>query len=460
MVGPGVEMPSADESENELRAAIERRLTATRDKTLALVADLPDEIFYGQPANVMGVPAWDIGHIGFFEHRWLVDALGGDPVDAEQASLYDPFEHPRSERGELDLPERKGLRSYLSDVRERALEVLGRVELAGDGRLTRDGFVHDMIVRHEDQHRENVLVTLNLYGETPTLESAPDGPVDIEGAYRPSQPEATPDPGADVDGMVEVPACTFELGVDPQVGTYDNEWSAHEVEVDAFEIDRAPVTNAEYRVFMQDGGYDEDEHWSEDGWMIRQALDVETPMGWTKIDGEWFVRRAGRLEPLPEDEPVMHVSYYEAQAYANWANKRLPTEAEFEAAASLDPDTGEKRRFPWGPEAWQPRRGNLGQRTHRPAPVGTYPEGASPLGVHQLVGDIWEWTSSTFDPYPGFEAYPYPEYSEEHFGKNYRVLRGGSWATEPSYAHSTFRNWHQPDHQQLFAGFRCARDAS
>lgn len=455
MPGPGVRMPSAAEDPDALTTRIRERLQGTRSKTLELMAALPDAKLHGQPEQTMGVLAWDVGHIGFFEHRWLVDALGGDPVQPGTAKLFDPFEHPRSERGQLDLPDRKALRGYLDEVRQEALAILDERDLAADERLTLDGFVHDMIIRHEDQHRETMLGTLSLYGRTPVLEDAAT-PARVDEAFEPPDREPKPEGKTVVDGMVEHPGGAVQIGLDLAVGTYDNEWPAHEVELEPFRIDRAPVTNREYLVFIEDGGYEDQSCWSEDGWMIRQALDLAYPKHWRRTDDGWVTREYDRALLLPLDQPVVHVSYYEAEAYAAWAGKRLPTEAEWEAAASIDPATGEKHRFPWGDAAWTPERANLGQRTYGPAPVGAYPEGASPIGCHQMVGDVWEWTSTVFTGYPGFEAFPYDEYSKAHFDTGYQVLRGGSWATEPSCAQATFRNWHQPDHQQIFAGFRCA----
>jgi iron(II)-dependent oxidoreductase len=165
---------------------------------------------------------------------------------------------------------------------------------------------------------------------------------------------------------------------------------------------------------------------------------------------------------LPADEPVQHVCWHEADAYARWAGKRLPTEPEWEKAASWPPDGGggaTKRRYPWGNTDPTPELANLGQRHFGPAPAGAYPAGASAYGVEQLVGDVWEWTSSDFEAYPGFSSFPYREYSEVFFGSGYKVLRGGSWATDPVAVRTTFRNWDLPMRRQIFAGFRCARDA-
>ncbi len=165
-----------------------------------------------------------------------------------------------------------------------------------------------------------------------------------------------------------------------------------------------------------------------------------------------------RVEPIPGDLPVVNVGFYEAEAYARWAGKRLPTEAEWEKAALWDPEAGQARPYPWGDAPPDRTRANLDQLAFAPSPIGAYPEGASAYGVEQLLGDVWEWTSSHFQPYPGFEAFPYEEYSKIFFGTDYRVLRGGSWATRPSVARGTFRNWDYPIRRQIFAGFRCVQD--
>jgi len=169
--------------------------------------------------------------------------------------------------------------------------------------------------------------------------------------------------------------------------------------------------------------------------------------------------RFGVTEPVPPAEPVMHVSWYEAQAYAAWAGRRLPTEAEWEKAARFDPATGLTRRYPWGNASPGASLANLGQRFLRPAPAGSYPAGAAPCGARQLIGDVWEWTSSDFLPYPGFAAWPYREYSEVFFGPDYKVLRGGSFAVSPVACRGTFRNWDYPIRRQIFSGFRTARSA-
>jgi gamma-glutamyl hercynylcysteine S-oxide synthase len=206
-------------------------------------------------------------------------------------------------------------------------------------------------------------------------------------------------------------------------------------------------------------GYQDARWWSPAGWAHLQRTGITAPRFWEREDGGWVRTRFGVREAVPPAEPVVHVSFHEAQAYAAWAGKRLPTEAEWEKAARFDPATGRSRRYPWGDEDPTPEHANLGQRHLRPAEVGAYPAGASPLGVEQLIGDVWEWTSSDFAGYPGFEVFPYPEYSRVFFGPTYKVLRGGSFGTDAVACRGTFRNWDHPIRRQIFSGFRCARDA-
>jgi iron(II)-dependent oxidoreductase len=259
---------------------------------------------------------------------------------------------------------------------------------------------------------------------------------------------------------VRIPAGPFVMGTDDDPWAYDNERPAHVVDLAAFWIDTAPVTNGQYLEFVEDGGYDERRWWNDEGWAWRHESpeDHAHPQFWRRRGpGAWTRRRFGFEEDLPPGEPVQHVCWHEATAYASWAGKRLPTEAEWEKAASWAPD-GHKRRYPWGDGA-DPDLANLGQHHFRPAPVGAYPDGASAWGVEQLVGDVWEWASSDFVAYPGFRSFPYREYSEAFFDSGYKVLRGGSWATAPCAVRTTFRNWDLPIRRQIFAGFRCARDA-
>jgi len=250
------------------------------------------------------------------------------------------------------------------------------------------------------------------------------------------------------------------MGTSSEPWALDNERPAHQVHVPPFFIDTTPVTNAAYQAFIADGGYDDPRWWTPAGWDHRQRTGLAAPMAWRREGGEWVRTAFGVTAPAAPAEPVLHVCWYEADAYARWAGRRLPTEAEWEKAARFDPASGRSRRFPWGDDAPTAERANLGQRHLRPAPAGSYPDGSAPCGARQLIGDVWEWTSSDFLPYPGFRAWPYREYSEVFFGPEYKVLRGGSFAVSPVACRGTFRNWDYPVRRQIFAGFRTARSAA
>jgi iron(II)-dependent oxidoreductase len=317
--------------------------------------------------------------------------------------------------------------------------------------------VYGMVVQHEHQHDETMLATLQLMKAPPYpgAVAAQDG--------RPARASVGHPAGAGDE--VLVPGGEFVMGTDTDPWAYDNERPGFTVDVPAFRIDRFPITNGQYLAFIEDRGYGARKWWTDGGWEWRRTAGIEAPQFWRRSGrSSWTRLRFGIEEELPLDQPVQHVCWFEADAYARWAGKRLPTEAEWEKAASWPSPSARlseraKRRFPWGDRPWSPALANLGQRRFGPAPIGSYPRGASPCGAEQMVGDVWEWTSSDFGPHPGFESFPYKEYSEVFFGPTYKVLRGGSWATHPTAIRTTFRNWDFPIRRQLFAGFRTARDA-
>jgi iron(II)-dependent oxidoreductase len=357
--------------------------------------------------------------------------------------MYDAFKNPRRERIKLPLLNREQSAAYLAHVRAAALENLRRADLSGKDPLTRGGFVFEMIIQHEYQHDETMLATLQLM--------APPG-------YRPHLPSTRPSL-AEVPEMVLVEAGPFVMGTDDRTVAYDNERPAHEVDVPAYWIDAGPVTNGAYRAFVEDAGYRRVDLWSPAGQRWLAESGAGSPQFWEARDGDWWVNRFGHWQPLNPREPVQHVCFYEAEAFARWAGKRLPTEAEWEKAASWEPRAGKKRRYPWGNDPPTPERANLDQLSFGPMEVGAYPQGVSPYGCHQMIGDVWEWVDTDFAGYPGFVAWPYKEYSEVFFGDEYKMLRGGSWAVRPGVIRATFRNWDFPIRRQIFSGFRCARDA-
>jgi iron(II)-dependent oxidoreductase len=371
-------MRGTAEVTGSVKERVAAELDAARTRTSAVLEPLSDEQLAAQVSPLMSPLVWDLAHIGHFEELWISRRLGGaSPIHPAADDTYDAFAHVREERPSLELLDPGAARAYLDDVRARSLAVLERVELDGDDPLLRDGFAFGLVIQHEQQHVETMLQTIQLSG----WEHEGGGPAPIAGNA----------------GDVLMEAGPFVLGTDDEPWSYDNERPAHEAATGSFRIDLEPVSNGDYAAFLADGGW------------------PEPPLSWERDGNAWLRRCFGRLEPVPHAEPVQHVSWDEASAYAALAGKRLPTEVEWERAAKL--------------------------------------------GALRGVGSVWEWTSSCFAGYPGFRAFPYPEYSEVFFGSDHRVLRGASWATSPAVSRVTFRNWDLPIRRQIFAGFRCARDA-
>jgi iron(II)-dependent oxidoreductase len=371
-------------SPSEPAVALER----ARRRTEELLERLSDDELTRQISPVQSPLVWDLAHIAHFEELWLVRQRGGRAVLTDYDDLYDAFAHSRPERGRLPLLPPRAARAYMREVRD---AVLSR-----DDGLSLDRALVAMVVQHEVQHRETMAQTLALAGLP-----GPD-------PQRPPEVEAS--------GSVLVGGGSFTLG-GAGLWSYDNERPAHSVDLPPFRIDRALVTNGDYAAFVDGGGYDDRAAWSEEGWGWRKAERVEAPLYWQLDDGRRSHRRFDVVEPLRQREPVQHVSCYEAEAYARWAGKRLPTEPEWEAAVKT-----------------------------------------SGAAIEHARGAVWQWTASLFEAYPGFRPFPYREYSEPFFGGEYRVLRGGSWCTDPVVARVTFRNWDLPQRRQIFAGLRCAAD--
>ena len=385
-------------------------MAEARERTLLLVEPLADEQLNTVYSPILSPLAWDLGHIANFEELWLVQGVGGrEPMDGELGRFYDAIENPRKTRNQLPILRGNELRTYMEGVRERTLEVLDAVALA-DTRdpLLEGGFVYEMLLAHEHQHNETMLQLLQM----------------VDG-YEPVRVDASvaAEPVSEGPEMVAVEAGSYEIGAGAEGFAYDNERPRHAVELDGFEIDRTPVTNAAYAQFVSETG-------------------AEPPMYWERDGDGWVSARFGRRERLDPRHPVVHVDWHGADAFARWAGKRLPTEFEWEAAAS-----GADRE-----------RANLDLLGFGTTAAGAYGDAAAECGAVQMLGDVWEWTSSEFAAYPGFSAFPYPEYSEVFFGETYKVLRGGAWATRRDVIRPSFRNWDLPERSQIFSGLRCVRD--
>lgn len=427
------------------------QLEAARARTHALVAGLSESDLTNQHSVLMSPLAWDLGHIAQFEEQWLLPASAHAPADV--IALYDAMATPRRDRAKLALPPVSAVLERMRAVRaqvEQSFARAGRDNAAS--RLPAGDYSLPLVIQHELQHQETMLQALALREDLP---------------YRPSFLDPKPVAAhADVHfERVLIPGGRFTMGTHDRTWAYDNERPAHTLEVPSFLLDRAPVTNAAYLAFILEGGYQRRDLWTPAGWSWLQESHCTWPAHW-KVAGASKPRslsdfRAcvfGCLEPLAPAGIVSHVSWYEADAFARWAGGRLPTEAEWEKAAAWDATAQRARRYPWGDEL-ESSHANLGQARLAPTTAHAYPAGESAAGCLQMLGDVWEWTDTWFNGYPGFEAFPYREYSEVFFGEEYRVLRGGSFATHPLVARNTFRNWDYPQRRQIFAGFRCAWSA-
>ncbi len=386
----------------DAKAAIADRLAEARSRTHALIEPLDEAQLNRVYSPLLSPLAWDLGHIANFEELWLVQTIGErEPLHGELGRLYDAIENPRRSRNELPILRDAELRSYLAEVRERALEVLDEVDISAGAEdpLLRDGFVYELLIAHEQQHNETMLQLLQMVEgyELPdafgSVGHLSPGQAPGQLARRFEYPPVREVPHAPTS--IRFPGDQYEIGAPATGFAYDNERPRHTVELAPFEIDSLPVTNREYAQFVAETG-------------------GEAPLYWEREGEGWVDTAMGRREPVEPAQPVIHVSWHEADAYARWAGKRLPSEHEWEAAhPQLDG-----------------------------------------------VGQVWEWTASDFLAYPGFEAFPYREYSEVFFGDTYKVLRGGSWATHPDLMRPSFRNWDLPQRRQIFSGFRCARELS
>ena len=426
-----------------------RWVEQSRGLTLALIEDLSNEQLLGKLAATVNPMIWHVGHISWFQEKWVLRHLGGlPPLRPDVDALYDSFEVAHEIRWELDMPGREGTASYALEVMENVLE-----RIAGQTPGEADTYFNRLSVFHEDMHNEAMIYDRQTQGlpEPPLLRESRGAVTPMEG-------------GGALPGDVEVRGDdAFLLGGSRDMPyVFDNEKWAHPVKVAAFRISRAPVTNGEFAGFVEAGGYENPGHWSIAGQLWLRKSRARRPLYWRKAGGGgWRIRSYDGHAPLAEHHPVIHVSWYEAEAYCNWAGRRLPSEAEWELAAATAPAAGGgleagKRRFPWGDQAPTPGHANLDRAVGGTLPVSALPEGDSGHGCRQMLGNIWEWTGDGFYPFPGFVVDPYKEYSAPWFGYQ-KVLKGGSWATRGRMVRNTWRNFFMPNRCDIFAGFRtCA----
>jgi ergothioneine biosynthesis protein EgtB len=421
---------------------LRQMLQAARTRTLALAQDLTGSQWLGPRLAIVNPPLWEIGHLGWFQEHWCLRYRGERAPAASQLpaadALYDSAAVPHATRWDLPLPDIDSTLDYLERVLEQVLE-----RIACEGPTDDVRYFAQLAAFHEEMHCEAFTYTRQTLGYP---------------APRLADSEAAPNAGA-YPGDAEIAGGDFMLGALPgdAAFVFDNEKWAHPVRVPGFRIARAAVTNAEFAAFVDDHGYRRPELWSEAGWRWRESTGAEGPVYWRKQSGEWMTRRYDAWTPLRPHAAVVHVNWFEAEAWCRWAKRRLPTEAEWEAAASTVPAAANiKRTFPWGDAPYGAGHANLFGVLGSPADVAAFPEGDSAWGCRQMFGNVWEWTADWFEPYPGYLRDPYKEYSEPWFG-DHKVLRGGCFATSPGLLRNTWRNFYTPDRRDVFAGFRtCA----
>ena len=423
-------------------------LQDARQRTYELVDGLSAEQLMGPRMGTVNPLRWEIGHVAYFYEYFILrelygeeSILGNDRADA----LYDSINIPHDTRWDLPLLSLEETKAYMQGVLDKLCERLPE-GLASEA----DSFIYQFGVFHEDMHTEAFLWgRQTLAYPTPKFANAIDTTtLRSAGAH---------------SGFVDVPGGKFRLGAEADADfMFDNEKLAHDIEVNAFSIAKAPVTNIEFVEFIAAGGYQRDEYWSDEGLNWKSDNQSRHPGYWV-ADGadKWLMRRFDQTLSLPPNEPVLHVSWYEAEAYCRWAGLRLPTEIEWEVAALGEPDgkgslSADKRRYPWGDSVPTSDQANLDGRALGCVDVAAHANGDSAFGCRQMLGNVWEWTSNTFQPYPGFSADAYTDYSTMLFGTT-KILRGGAWTSRSRMIHGTYRNFFEPHRWNIFSGFRTCK---
>jgi ergothioneine biosynthesis protein EgtB len=418
-------------SKSSTKEAISSALNECRLKTLKLFEGIDDTTFRSQYHPDFSPVGWHLGHIAYTESLWLLEhSAGWRCLFPQYRKLFAADGLPKSQR--VQLPNLPQMRDYLHTVRAKVLEHLEVVDIEPEERLWR------FLIQHESQHCEIISFVLEMAKRQQSIVNSQQSIVNSQQVIVNSQQSIV----NSHHEMVMIPAGEFEMG-NNSIDALDNEISAHKVYLDTYMIDRYPVTCGQYRVFMAAGGYENPEWWSEAGWQWLQVEQVKQPLYW-------------HSDRSYDDHPVCGVSWYEAEAYSRFVGKRLPTEAEWEKAASWDAEAQRRRTYPWGEEMPTGEYCNCDRLIGTTTPVNAYPSGQSAYGLFDTLGNVWEWTASWFAPYQGFQSYPYIGYSQVYFDNQHRVLKGGSWATRPWALRSSFRNWYYPSVRQIFAGFRCA----
>jgi iron(II)-dependent oxidoreductase len=435
-------------------------LKETRARTLELVDDLDETQFIGPRLQIVNPLRWEIGHVAWFQEFWVLRRLGRQlPILKHGDELYDSARVAHDTRWNLPLLERDETLAYMGQVLERVIEQTsyGSRSLTEPEGYDAEYFLN-LVLLHEQMHDEAITYTRQTHSY-----SRPAIGISIKQVDDVAVADSLPaiQAGNYLTGDAEIPGGKFPRGSASEQGfVFDNEQRAHEVEIAPFAISKTAVTNGEFKYFVEDGGYRRNELWTEEGWQWRKTASAEHPVYWRREGNDrWLRRNFDEWVTLNKRLPVIHVNWHEADAYCRWASRRLPTEVEWELAASAEPATKgrgistHKRRYPWGDDSPTPERANLDWRAMGCIPVNALPAGDSAFGCRQMIGNVWEWTASDFRPYPGFVAGPYKEYSVPWFG-DHKVLRGGCWVTRSHLIRNTYRNFYTPDRRDVWAGFR------
>ena len=445
---------------------------SVRARTMQIVAPLEIEDYVIQTAEFMSPPRWHIGHTSWFFETLLQAHQPAYKVYSEDYlfyfnSYYEGFGEriARPKRGTRSRPTVKDTVAYRQHVDEQMLRFLASIENKPEAStiltLVRLGLEHEM------QHQE-----LLVYDIKHLLCDQYDAPLN-----------PAPASSVEVEGMAEIEGGLFWLGygvaswgssstvregADQSSArpphskndfAFDNEKPAHQVFLQDYALDRALVSNGDYLEFIRVGGYQNFRWWFSEGWEVVNREQWRAPLYWELHDDKWMIRDFSGQHPAEEkaNEPVSHVSFYEASAFAKWSGKRLPTEAEWEKAAAFDPKTRQQTTFPWGNHPVDETKANLFENgLWVPATIGAFPNGQNSYGCQQMIGDVWEWTTSDYVPYPGFKS-EFDEYNDKWF-VNQKVLRGGSYATPQAHLRATYRNFFHAHERWMVSGFRCAKD--
>jgi len=415
----------------------------TRQQSIDLISDLDENQLTVPYLDIINPWIWEFCHQAYFQELWILrKGLGRDPIIRNSDSLFDSIKIGHEARWKLKLPSKEESFDYVKNVRDQVLDLIN------SGKLNDKLRYYIMYsVFHEDMHTEAFTYTRQILGY-----SAPK----FSHLSNANIPKVEDDISVEED--VSIPNGKFMLGAAKDADfVFDNEKWAHEVNVEKFKISRTAVTEGQFAKFVDDNGYQRKELWDNEGWKWKNAMQAEHPLYWHKESDKWLKRHFDKYVPIDANRAIIHVSWYEADAYCRWAKRRLPTETEWEVAASIEPEgnnlSDKKRNYPWGNDVAKIDQANLGWQSMGTVDVRAHEKGDSAFGCRQMIGNVWEWTDTTFKPYPGFVADMYEDYSQTSFYTR-KVLRGGCWATQPRLIRNTWRNFYTPDRRDVFAGFR------